>query len=165
MCLKRDSSSGNPQFKSNLKVKKRFRKRFSRLKQAERRSHFLKNEPSFTFFKKSAEQRLELQLHTACRTARKHRREAHLVFKIQINYNNLKIIVSDDPPRGSAINMAKVKRHFIIYIVIAALALLTLSSCKLDFRNAWTSPVPVDNIADGNTALLPSEAPASEAPA
>ena len=66
---------------------------------------------------------------------------------------------------GSAINMAKIKRHFIIYIVIAALALLTLSSCKLDFRNAWTSPVPVDNTADGNTALLPSEAPASEAPA
>ena len=61
--------------------------------------------------------------------------------------------------------MAKVKRHFIIYIVIAALALLTLSSCKLDFRNAWTSPVPVDNTADGNTALLTSEAPASEAPA
>ncbi|MBQ2306501.1 MAG: hypothetical protein II184_03200, partial [Clostridia bacterium] len=48
--------SGNQQFKSNLKVKKRFCKRFVQLKQAERRSQFLKNEPSFTFFQKSAEQ-------------------------------------------------------------------------------------------------------------
>ena len=44
--------------------------RFVQLKQAERRSRFLKNERFFTFFKKSAEQRLEWQLHSACRAAR-----------------------------------------------------------------------------------------------
>ncbi|MBR0158999.1 MAG: hypothetical protein IJM24_07950 [Clostridia bacterium] len=62
--------SGNQRFKSNLKVKKHFCKRFVRLKQAERRSRFLKNEPSFTFFKKSAEQRPEWKLHPARSAAR-----------------------------------------------------------------------------------------------
>ncbi|MBR0158242.1 MAG: hypothetical protein IJM24_04055, partial [Clostridia bacterium] len=53
--------SGDQQFKINLKVKKRFCKHFARLKPAGRRSRFLKNERFFTFFKKSAKQRPQLQ--------------------------------------------------------------------------------------------------------
>ncbi len=61
LCLERDSFSGNRQFKSNLKVIKRLCKCFVRLKPAERRSRFLKNERFFTFFKKSAKQRLQMR--------------------------------------------------------------------------------------------------------
>ncbi|MBQ2307434.1 MAG: hypothetical protein II184_07965, partial [Clostridia bacterium] len=50
-----------------MEVKKSSCKRFAQLKQAGRRSRFLKNERFFTFFKKTAEQRLQLrsQLPTA----------------------------------------------------------------------------------------------------
>ncbi|MBQ2307048.1 MAG: hypothetical protein II184_05985, partial [Clostridia bacterium] len=53
--------SGDQQFKINLKVKKRFCKHFARLKPAGRKRRFLKNERFFTFFKKSAKQRPQLQ--------------------------------------------------------------------------------------------------------
>ena len=49
-----------------MKGQKRLCKRFARLKLAERRSRFLKNERFFTFFKKSTKQRLQLRLQLHC---------------------------------------------------------------------------------------------------